>query len=68
LLENLQKIHRFIKRLSILKLGCGQGGNHKKDVLGLWWMPSEVCKISNVETHNAWTKMASMKKDTQRND
>jgi hypothetical protein len=24
-------------------------------------MPSEVCEISNVETHNAWTRMASMK-------
>jgi hypothetical protein len=30
--------------------------------LGLGWMPNEVCEISNVETHNAWTKMASMKK------
>jgi hypothetical protein len=33
-----------------------------KDVLGLGWMPSEVCEISNVETHNAWTRMARMKK------
>jgi hypothetical protein len=32
------------------------------DVWGLGWMPSEVCEMSNVETHNAWTKMASMKK------
>jgi hypothetical protein len=34
----------------------------KKDVLGLGWMSSEVYEISNVEIHNAWTKMASMKK------
>jgi hypothetical protein len=34
----------------------------KKDVLDLGWMPSEVCEISNVEIHNAWTKMASMRK------
>jgi hypothetical protein len=33
-----------------------------KDVLGLGWMPSEVCELSNVETHNAWTKMATMEK------
>jgi hypothetical protein len=32
-----------------------------KKVLGLGWMPSEVCEISNVETHNAWTRMARMK-------
>jgi hypothetical protein len=25
-------------------------------------MPSEVCEISNVETHNVWTRMAGMKK------
>jgi hypothetical protein len=25
-------------------------------------MPNEVCEISNVETQNAWTKMASMEK------
>jgi hypothetical protein len=28
----------------------------KKDVFGLGWMPSEVCEIFNVKTHDAWTK------------
>jgi hypothetical protein len=61
-LKSCQKIFRkFIERLSILNLGCGKEVS-QKDVLGLGWMPSEVCEISNVETHNAWTKMASMKK------
>jgi hypothetical protein len=53
---------KFIERSSILNLGCGQGDNHKSMFLGLGWMPIEVCEISNVETHNAWTKMASMEK------
>jgi hypothetical protein len=62
-LKSCKKISKkFVERSSILNLGCGQGGNHKKDVLSLGWMPSEVCEISNVETHNAWTKMASMEK------
>jgi hypothetical protein len=59
ILNSCQKIFKkFIERSSILNLGCGHGGNHKKGVL----MLSEICKISGVETHNAWTKMASMKK------
>jgi hypothetical protein len=33
-----------------------------KRCFGLGWMPSEVCEISNVETHNAWTRMARTKK------
>jgi hypothetical protein len=67
-LRSCQKIFRkFVERSSILNLGCGQGGNHKKDVLGLGWMPGKVCEISNIETHNAWTRMASMKKDMLRN-
>jgi hypothetical protein len=28
----------------------------QKDVFGLGWMPSEVCEIFDVKTHNAWTK------------
>ena len=35
-------------------MGCGQGGNQKKDIFGLVWISSEVCKIPEVETHNAW--------------
>jgi hypothetical protein len=27
-----------------------------KDIFGLGWMPSEVCVIFDVKTHNAWTK------------
>jgi hypothetical protein len=61
-LKSCQKISRkFVERSSILNLGCDKEVI-KKDVLGLWWMPSEVCEISNVETHNAWTRMASMEK------
>jgi hypothetical protein len=36
-------------------LGCGQGGG-QKDIFGLGLMPSEVCEIFDVKTHNAWTK------------
>jgi hypothetical protein len=28
----------------------------QKDVFGLGWMPTEVCEIFDVKTHNAWTK------------
>ena len=35
---------------SIFKLGCGQGGDHKKMFLVLGWMRSEVCEIFDVKT------------------
>ena len=48
-------------------MGCGQGGEHKKDIFGFCgWISGEVYEIPNVETHNARIEEASIKNDTQK--
>ena len=50
-------------------LGCGQGGIHKKIFWVCVWISGEVCKIPDLEIHNARIEEASIKNDTRkRND
>jgi hypothetical protein len=61
---NLAKkiFRKFVVKIIHTQFGLWSRTWSQRDVLGLGWMPSEICAISNVEIHNAWIKMASMKK------